>query len=232
MESIGVVDDLDAGLLGEVLEHLRVDIVGPVVDVDDLVLRRGRHCARCEDRGKARRGQETLHVFTSSPVDPAGARRLPEIGKTHASRCAWPIVGGPCRRFGPSLQSACPGSPSYENVITPVRECLPYMNRTRKERGHDNGGRKLTAAKTEIGSGRRGRKPGTHPEAGPSTTMFTAFCAIRSSAAGSFRAGRHAAGTCRKPRRVPHAGARGLLPPGCRGRPVRGAEPARLRPPE
>jgi hypothetical protein len=34
-----VVDDLDAGFLGEVLDDRFVDIVGPVVDVDDLFLR-------------------------------------------------------------------------------------------------------------------------------------------------------------------------------------------------
>ena len=33
-----VVDDLDAGLLGEFLDDRRVDVVRPVVDVDDLVL--------------------------------------------------------------------------------------------------------------------------------------------------------------------------------------------------
>ena len=35
---IGVVDDLDAGRLLEILERRLADIVGPVVDVDDLVL--------------------------------------------------------------------------------------------------------------------------------------------------------------------------------------------------
>ena len=36
---VGVVDDLDAGLLRELLEHLRIDIVRPVIDVDDALLR-------------------------------------------------------------------------------------------------------------------------------------------------------------------------------------------------
>ena len=33
----GVVADLDAGLLGEILEHRRSDVVRPVVDVDDAL---------------------------------------------------------------------------------------------------------------------------------------------------------------------------------------------------
>ena len=50
---VDVVDDLDAGLLGEVVEHAFADIVGPVVDVDDLLLRRrgereGGECGCCE----------------------------------------------------------------------------------------------------------------------------------------------------------------------------------------
>ena len=37
-----VVDDLDAGFLGEVLDDRLVDVVGPVVDVDDALLRLAR----------------------------------------------------------------------------------------------------------------------------------------------------------------------------------------------
>jgi hypothetical protein len=43
-----VVDDLDAGLLGEVGENGIVDVIGPVVDVDNFVLR------QCNARGKER----------------------------------------------------------------------------------------------------------------------------------------------------------------------------------
>src|SRR3546814_1459705 len=37
-----VVDDADAGFLLEVFQDRLIDVVGPVVDVDDLFLRRGR----------------------------------------------------------------------------------------------------------------------------------------------------------------------------------------------
>ena len=48
---IDVVDDPDAGLRGEGVEHRLVDIVGPVVDVDDPVGRRGRSGGRGDEGG-------------------------------------------------------------------------------------------------------------------------------------------------------------------------------------
>ena len=44
-----VVVDLDAGLLGEVLEDRLVDVVRPVVDVDDALLRRWRRRSAASD---------------------------------------------------------------------------------------------------------------------------------------------------------------------------------------
>ena len=38
-----VVDDLDAGFLGEIGNDRLVDVVRPVVDVDDTLLREGSH---------------------------------------------------------------------------------------------------------------------------------------------------------------------------------------------
>ena len=97
-----VVDDLDPGFLGEILQDLGIDIVRPVVDVDDFVLRCDRKGARREDRSKACRGQETLHVFTSSPVDPAGALRLP-MNSQDTCQCRRPLgfesAGSPAIRL-------------------------------------------------------------------------------------------------------------------------------------
>ena len=47
---VGVVDDLDAGLLREGLEHLRVDVVRPIVDVDDSLRILSRRRAGPEER--------------------------------------------------------------------------------------------------------------------------------------------------------------------------------------
>jgi hypothetical protein len=42
----GVVDDLDAGFLGEIFEDGTVDVIGPVVDVDDAILSHGRRSGK------------------------------------------------------------------------------------------------------------------------------------------------------------------------------------------
>ena len=56
---VGVVDHPDAGLLGEILEHLRVDIVRPVIDIDRALLRGG---AGQESEQDGERGNDTGHV--------------------------------------------------------------------------------------------------------------------------------------------------------------------------
>ena len=55
----GVVAHLDAGLLGEILDHGRLDIVRPIVDVDDLSLRAGGGGPQGSDR--SRDGEGTMH---------------------------------------------------------------------------------------------------------------------------------------------------------------------------
>jgi hypothetical protein len=45
-----VVADLDAGFPGEVFQHLRVDIVRPVIDVDDFLLRKRRSADKREQK--------------------------------------------------------------------------------------------------------------------------------------------------------------------------------------
>ena len=58
----GVVDHLDAGARGEQLEHGRVDIVRPVVDIDHAVLRRGgRRGNGADGRSECGDEQDTAH---------------------------------------------------------------------------------------------------------------------------------------------------------------------------
>jgi hypothetical protein len=60
-----VIADLDAGLAGEVFQYLRIDVIRPVVDVDDPRLPRGGRCQgnerteRCRDHHRER--ERTLH---------------------------------------------------------------------------------------------------------------------------------------------------------------------------
>ncbi|KAG1166022.1 hypothetical protein G6F35_018439 [Rhizopus arrhizus] len=49
---VDVIADLDAGFLFETRNGVRSRVFGPVVDVDDLVLRDRRRC-RCRDQHRA-----------------------------------------------------------------------------------------------------------------------------------------------------------------------------------
>jgi hypothetical protein len=63
-----VVDDLDAGLFGELGEDIGIDIVGPVVDVDDPLLGRGRggeaERSEYDDDNRNQPGQITTHGYS------------------------------------------------------------------------------------------------------------------------------------------------------------------------
>ena len=68
-----VVDDLDAGLLGELLDDRRIDVVRPVVDVDDLVLglRGKRNRGGQKRRGRKQKrlaNHEVLLCLSSVPA--------------------------------------------------------------------------------------------------------------------------------------------------------------------
>ena len=62
-----VVDHPDAGLGGEVFEHLRIDVVRPVVDLDHLVLGHGR-TDREQCRGGDRGEGELAHSASPDGV--------------------------------------------------------------------------------------------------------------------------------------------------------------------
>ena len=57
-----VIDHLDAGLLGELIEHLWVDIVRPIIDVDHALLRRGGE--HTEHGGSCDRDEEAAHALS------------------------------------------------------------------------------------------------------------------------------------------------------------------------
>ena len=52
-------DDLDAGIVGEILEKFRIDIIAPIVDVDGLVRRGGLRLLRVSERRRQDQGAET-----------------------------------------------------------------------------------------------------------------------------------------------------------------------------
>jgi hypothetical protein len=63
----GIVAKLDSGRLGELLENLRIDIIGPVVDVQHpLALRGGRFGGKPQrDGGQADDGEQAAHGMAS-----------------------------------------------------------------------------------------------------------------------------------------------------------------------
>ena len=104
---VGVVGDLDAGLLGEALEHLRVDVVGPVIDVDDALLRERRRRRRGSRRRRGPRGRRAASGASPSCLlrrklgIPAGRDNPGRAGGRRLNGEASP----PCRALCASISS-------------------------------------------------------------------------------------------------------------------------------
>jgi hypothetical protein len=71
-----VIDDLDAGFLGEFPDDRLVDVVGPVIDVDDALLRPGGWGQHCGDRGRCRQPRQVSDHYNSPWFLPAGRALL------------------------------------------------------------------------------------------------------------------------------------------------------------
>ena len=110
----GVVDHLDAGLLGEGLQDIRRHVVGPVVEVDDALLG-GRllrgECQRCGDREtKAKTvAADIRHLGPTSCVRAPRPTTAP--AQCRASGPSWQSRSAPPSSPGPARRTPRPGSP-------------------------------------------------------------------------------------------------------------------------
>ena len=125
---IGVVDDLDAGFLGEGVEHLRVDVIAPIEDVDHLVVGEGGAGAP-ESRMRAAMAMKRR----STQVEPPEALSCKAARAAVRDICGHDAAAASCRpvKFarpdptwegGRRVPSSSSSGPDHEHRI--VGQCL------------------------------------------------------------------------------------------------------------